>query len=74
MYTALMNESAQWQLASIDPGGFGAEADRWRTVNANTDLITQLLADLQGRVLALEGEVAKLRAAKGVGNDTDASE
>jgi len=62
-----MNDS--WQLASIDPGGFGAEAERWGTVNTNNNLIAQLLADLQGRVLALEGEVAKLRGAKGIGND-----
>ena len=56
-----MNDSDALQLTSIDPGGFDAEAKRWGTVNANNDLITQLLADLQGRVLALEGEVAKLR-------------
>jgi hypothetical protein len=45
----------------IDPGGGGAEADRWRTVNANNDLLAGLIADLERRLAALEAEVAKLR-------------
>ena len=58
-----MDESTP-SLTEIDPGGFGAEADRWRTVNANNDLLTNLIADLKRRLAALEGEVAELRSSE----------
>ena len=67
------SDSANWRLTSIDPGGGSAEGDRWRTVNSNNNLITQLIADLQSRVLTLEGEIAKLRTTEGAGDDPDPS-
>jgi uncharacterized small protein (DUF1192 family) len=66
-----MNDPAESRLTSIDPGGGGAEADRWRAVNDNSDVISRLVADLQNRVVALEGEVARLRAAAGRPSDSD---
>ena len=56
-----MDESTP-SLTEIDPGGFGAEADRWRAVNANNDLLTNQIVDLKRRLAALEAEVAELRS------------
>jgi hypothetical protein len=62
MYTVCMESTPR--PTEIDPGGGGAEADRWRTVNANNDLLTKLIADLERRLAALEAEVAGLRSSK----------
>lgn len=71
MYSDLMNdEPRKLKLSSIDPGPGGIlDQDRWRMVNSNYNLITELIAGLQSKVAALEVEVAELRAAKGVGDD-----
>jgi hypothetical protein len=68
-----MNDSANWRLNAIDPGGGSAEGDRWRMVNANNDLLTRLIADLQLRVSALEVEVAKQRPSESIGDDDAAT-
>jgi hypothetical protein len=64
-----MNDSADWRFTSIDPGGGSAEGNRWRMVNANYDLMTKLIADIQRRLTALEAEVAKLSPPESVGDD-----
>lgn len=77
MYTEGMNDSARpkWKISTIDPGPGGPfDQDRWRMVNSNYKLITELIAGLQGKVAALEVEVAELRAAQGVGDDDSATD